>query len=703
MNQIELHNVSRFYRIDKNEEKYVLKDISLSFPSCGLVSILGKSGCGKSTLLNIIGKIDKPSEGKVYFSGEDISKFNEKKTAIFRSQVISYIFQHYHLLENQTAIYNVMIPALIGGDSYKVAYEKATKLLESFSIDKSLYEKRCADLSGGEKERIAILRAFINEPKVILADEPTGALDKENAYLTMQALKKISETSLVIMVTHNESLAKQYSDRIIKMSDGKIVKDERIDNMYNRNDYYLPKRIKSNGNWLNKIVSSNFKKRFKRNLFSITSLVVGLVATMLILGFVNGKDQSITKSMENQFDYGTASISKENRLISSDSPITLIQTMRPNIEERQILSDTCSDFHITYSYSSLITSFPTININEEVVEDFSYLPVYSFIDKSTNHDLLIKGKIPTFDTLNQVVINQHAYESLNKKLKYDSLNSYLRIKEQQKFSFQTDNSEKPFVNDFFVYDRLVQIVGVVKEINFLNTPKIYYSYLAMDSYMKETILNNLSVYKGETTWKDMVMDSLDNEPLSSYSCQMFLKDYSKLSSLRNINKVLDDNYSVTSNGLTVEETLFSLVGAASIGMEVFLGIALIGIVMILGIISFASYNEDIKDSAILLCYGARRDDIALIYVSESLILGLISVVTSFLLGFLLTKPVNMLIEHFTSLINPIEIPFKRFLNHQYLFPLLIVGATMFVCFLATYLPIGFSKKISLKEELKAND
>lgn len=703
MNQIELRNVSRFYRIDKNEEKYVLKDISLSFPSCGLVSILGKSGCGKSTLLNIIGKIDKPSEGKVYFSGEDISKFNEKKTAIFRSQVISYIFQHYHLLENQTAIYNVMIPALIGGDSYKVAYEKATKLLESFSIDKSLYEKRCADLSGGEKERIAILRAFINEPKVILADEPTGALDKENAYLTMQALKKISETSLVIMVTHNESLAKQYSDRIIKMSDGKIVKDERIDNMYNRNDYYLPKRIKSNGNWLNKIVSSNFKKRFKRNLFSITSLVVGLVATMLILGFVNGKDQSITKSMENQFDYGTASISKENRLISADSPITLIQTMRPNIEERQILSDTCSDFHITYSYSSLITSFPTINVNEEEIEDFSYLPVYSFIDKSTNHDLLIKGKIPTFDTLNQVVINQHAYESLNKKLKYDSLNSYLRIKEQQKFSFQTDNSEKPFVDDYFVYDRLVQIVGVVKEINFLNTPKIYYSYLAMDNYMKETILNNLSVYKGETTWKDMVMDSLDNEPLSSYSCQMFLKDYSKLSSLRNINKVLDENYSVTSNGLTVEETLFSLVGAASIGMEVFLGIALIGIVMILGIISFASYNEDIKDSAILLCYGARRDDIALIYVSESLILGLISVVTSFLLGFLLTKPVNMLIEHFTSLINPIEIPFRRFLNHQYLFPLLIVGATMFVCFLATYLPIGFSKKISLKEELKAND
>ena len=703
MSLIELHNVSRFYRIGKNEEKYVLSDISISFPSHGLVSILGKSGCGKSTLLNIIGKIDKPSEGTVYFNNQDISKFNEKKTATFRSQVISYIFQHYHLLENQTAIYNVMLPALIGGDGYKEAERKATKLLDSFSIDKSLYYKRCADLSGGEKERIAILRAFINKPQVILADEPTGALDKQNAYLTMQALRKMSEKSLVIMVTHNESLATQYSDRIIKMSDGKIVKDERLDNLYDTSDYRVPRKHKSGGNWLNKIVASNFLKRFKRNIFSISALVVGLVSSMLILGFANGKDASIIKSMENQFDYGTASISKENRLISSDSPITLIQTMRPSLEERQRIRETCTDFEICYSYDSLITSYPTINVNEQEIEDFSYLPIYSFIDKSTNHDLLIKGKIPTFDTLNQVVINQHAYESLNKKLKFDSLNSYLRIKEQQKYSFQTDDPEKPYVDDYFVFDRLVQIVGVVKEISFLNTPKIYYSYQAMDVYMNETILNNLSVYKGDTSWKDMVMDSLDNEPISSYSCRLFLKDFSKLSSLRNISSKLDDNFTVTCNGLTVEETLFSLVDAASIGMEVFLGIALVGIVMILGIISFASYNEDIKDSAILLCYGARRDDIALIYVSESLILGLISVAISFLLGFLLTRPVNLLIEHFTSLINPIEIPFERFLGHQYLFPLLIVGATMFICFLATYLPIGFSKKISLKEELKAND
>ena len=689
MSLIELNKVSRYYLVGKKEKKYVLRHISLSFPSRGLICILGKSGSGKSTLLNLIGKIDKPSEGEIYFNGKNISKFKEKKLVTFRSQMVSYIFQHYHLLENQTAIYNVMLPALISGDSNRVAREKAEELLNSFFIDKELFDKRCADLSGGEKERIAILRAFINKPKVILADEPTGALDKNNALLTMQALKKISESSLVIVVTHNASLANQYADRIIKMSDGKIVKDERINNIFDKEDNGLAKS-RANHNWLNKIVAKNFVKRFKRNIFSISALVVGLVASMLIFGFANGKTASIVKSMENQFDYGTASISKEYRLVSADSPIALIQTMRPSYGEINEIKGACSDFHICYSYDALLSIYPAVSINEKEIDNFAYTPVYSFEDNSTNRSLLVKGKIPTFDTLNQVVINKQAYQALNKKLRYDCLNSFLRIKEQQSYSFPTGDEETPYVSDYFVYDRLVQIVGVVNEVSFLNSPKIYYSYLALDSYLNEMILNNLSDYQEITSWKDVVLDSADNEQLSGYSCRMFLNDFENLSSLRNIKDSLDEKFSITCNGLTVEETLVSLVNAASIGMEVFLAIALVGIVLILGIISFASYNEDIKDSAILLCYGARRDDIALIYIFESLIIGLISVAISFVLGLALTKPVNLLIERYTSLINIIDIPFVTFHSRHFLFPLLIIGITMFVCFIATYLPIGLS-------------
>ena len=695
----ELNNVSRYYLVDK-KKKYVLKDICLSFPHRGFVSILGKSGCGKSTLLNLIGKIDNPSEGTIYFDNENIAKYKEKKITDYHNKSISFIFQHYHLLDNQTALYNVMLPSLISGASYKEAEKTAYDLLNSFSINKEIINKKSKDLSGGERERIAILRSLINKPRVILADEPTGALDKNNAILVMETLKKYSDNHLVIMVTHNQELANLYSDRIIYMQDGKAVKDERLKDINNKDNKPVTTKSKSNLNWLNKIITANFIKRFKRNIFSISSITIGLVSSLLIFGFNNGKDESIVKSMEKQFDYGVATINKENKITSNDSPITLIQTMRPSQEEIEELAYTCNDFHICYSYDALISSMPEISFNEEILEDISYLPIYSFIDESTNHNLLIKGEIPSFDTLNKAVINKRAYDLLNKKFKYDSLNSFIRIKDQHQYSYLTNDSVNPYITDYFVFDRLVQVVGVIDEITFLNTPKIYYSFTAMDKYMEETLLNNLSEYKGEISWKQRVINALDNDPISSYTCRLFLKDINNLSVIKSTKP---DNYVINSNALTIEETLFSLLDAASVGMEVFLVIALVGVTMIVGIISFASYSEDIKESAILLCLGAKRDDVALIYVIESMLLGIIGVLLSFIIAILLTKPLNLLIENFTSLVNIISIPFLSFQGHALMLPILIVVVTIMICFVATYVPIGFGKKISLKEELKAND
>ena len=701
MSLFELNDVSRFYLIGK-KKKYVLKDVTLSLPDHGLVTILGKSGSGKSTLLNLLGKIDNPSEGKIYFNNEDINKYKEKKIAQFHSQCVGFIFQHYHLLDKQTALYNVMLPALINGKSYQTAKEEAIILLNEFGIDESLYKKKCADLSGGERERIAVLRSFINKPLVLLADEPTGALDKTNSVLVMESLKKISQTSLVILVTHNNKLARDYSDRILYMHDGKIVKDERIKDIFNPKDKIAIEKTKTNYGWLNQIVNSNFIKRFKRNIFSILALVVGLVSCMLIIGFSNGKEQSIIKSMQKQFDYGSASINKENKIKNPDSPITLIQTIRPSQEEIQELSNAYDSFHVCYSYDALITPYPEISFNDESIEDFSYLPIYSFTDESTNHDLLFKGKFPAFDTLNQVVINTKAYEELNKKLKFDCLDSYIRIKDQNSYSYFTNNIENPYITDYFTYDRLVQIVGVVDEITFLNIPKIYYSYKAMDTYLDEIYLNNLSSYDYEVSWKQRVIEAQDNEDVSSYTCRLFLKDYREIGKLKQAKEEATD-YVITCNALTIEETLFSLVEAASVGMEVFLVIALVGVAMIIGIISFASYNEDIKDSAILLCLGAKRDDVALIYIVESMMLGLISILVSFIASILLTKPINSLINKFTSLIDVIDIPFRRYFNHSFFLPIILFIGTLLICTLSTYLPIAFSKKISLKEELKAND
>ena len=699
---IELSKVSKAYLINKNEKKYVLKDITLSFPETGLISVLGKSGCGKSTLLNLIGGLDKSSEGTVYYKGDNIAKYKNKQQVTFRKSEISYIFQHYHLLENQTALYNIMLPCLLNGDSFKVAKEKVLSLINKFSIKEELLDKKCSKLSGGEKERIAIMRAFISKTNVILADEPTGALDKDNALLVMESLKEASKTSLVIMVTHNEELAKRYSDRIIHMKDGRVVQDEKI-KLINGKHHQLDKERKSNPNWYSKIIARNFAKRFKRNIFSILAVTIGATASMLIFGFTNGAHDSIMNSAERQFDYGVASISKENKIVSDESPITLIQTLRASEEEIDTLSNEYDFLHYCYSYDSLVTPALDTYINDKEINNLTYTPVYSFCDSSINKSLLIKGKLPMIDTLNMVVINQTAYDYLKKEIKSDPLNTYIRLKDGASFTYYTDDIEKPYITDYFVYDRLVEIVGVVKELSFLNTPKIYYSYKALDKYMEETLLNNLSEYLGETSWKDRIMFASDNEYISNYSHRVFLKNSGDVYQLKEMKKHLKEGYSLNSNALTVEETLFSLVDAASVGMEVFLVIALVGTAMIIGIVSFASYAEDIKDSAILLCIGATGEDISSLYVFENCLIGLIGLALSFVIALVSQNPLNHLIERFTSLINIIDIPFNYFHGRAFLFPLLIVMSTLLICILATYLPISFSKKISLKEELNAND
>lgn len=223
MELIQLVNVNKVYKADE-KENYVLKHFSYGFPSSGLYGIIGKSGSGKSTLLNMISLLDKPTSGDVYFNNENMHKWSNKRKIQFRNKDMGIIFQHYYLVESENVIYNIALPFLISGGSEKEGKGRATKLLESISYRKELYTQVVSNLSGGEKQRVAILRALINDPKVILADEPTGALDSRNSVLIMEMLKDISKTKLVIVVTHNIELIKKYADKTIELKDGELIK-----------------------------------------------------------------------------------------------------------------------------------------------------------------------------------------------------------------------------------------------------------------------------------------------------------------------------------------------------------------------------------------------------------------------------------------------------------------------------------------------
>jgi lipoprotein-releasing system ATP-binding protein len=218
-------------KVENLQKKYdhleVLKGINLEIKEREIVSIIGKSGAGKSTLLHIMGTLDQADSGSVYIDGNLIHKMNDNQLASFRNEKIGFIFQFHHLLPEFTALENVCIPAFIKKTKTSTAIEKAKELLDYLGL-KERMEHKPTQLSGGEQQRVAVARALINNPLLVLADEPSGNLDSQTSEELHHLFFKLREDfhQTFVIVTHNQELA-QMSDRNIKMSDGHIIENEK--------------------------------------------------------------------------------------------------------------------------------------------------------------------------------------------------------------------------------------------------------------------------------------------------------------------------------------------------------------------------------------------------------------------------------------------------------------------------------------------
>jgi lipoprotein-releasing system ATP-binding protein len=220
---IKTENLVKEYRISKEKTLRVLNKVNLNIFDSEIVSIVGASGAGKSTLLHLIGALDKPTEGLVFYEGENIFNLSSDALAKFRKTKIGFVFQFHHLLPEFTAIENVSLAAMISGKSFNEVKDRAKLLLEDVGLGDRL-EHRPSELSGGEAQRVAIARALINSPRVILADEPTGNLDSQNSDEVIKLIFELREKyrQTFVIVTHNEKFASMM-DRTHKMVDGEII------------------------------------------------------------------------------------------------------------------------------------------------------------------------------------------------------------------------------------------------------------------------------------------------------------------------------------------------------------------------------------------------------------------------------------------------------------------------------------------------
>ena len=696
----EIKNLNKTF----NQSERALKNINLTFESTGLICITGTSGSGKTTLLNMLSLLDTPTSGNVYFHGEDISKWHNKRKEIYLNKEIGILFQHYQLLEDQTVIYNVSLPALVSGEKEEYAFKTAKKLLSLFGFDESTHSQLVNQLSGGEKQRIALLRALINGPKVLLCDEPTGALDNANATMVMKTLKKASKDHLVIMVTHNIKLAEQYANRIIYLRDGEVVKDECVRSWKDDYPYNKPQPMqKRKKKWVSFLSKHNFVKRRKRNIATILSMGLSLCFTFLMIGFHFGSHKSINNECYKQLDYGNLTLTKEIKSGINESGFTLIRTTRPSKEELISLNSELKSFYITPNCDALYASMK-VSFQSKEIDEIYYSPIYSFIGSSFDKNLLSKGSLPVSNSIDEVVINDAAYQLLKKKTGSDPLLKTISLKSEYQHDYYSFDDLDTVVSDSFIYQIKPKIVGIVKEMPFLNVPKIYFSQTAFLSYLNETPMENRTSYENrEYSWLEGVTDCSDNDILSSYSYRLFLKDNGERDILDSLVNSFASPFHLDSSALTIKTALNSFISATNLGIKIFTIIALVGGLMIMGIISFSNYTEDRKRSAILSSFGVNKSDITDIYLNENLLVMVCGFVLSLVLTITLCPLLNFILNRIIHYSNLISWPFNAFHRIPFFFGLFLFLLVLLLTMIMTFMPILFSKKLSIKEELKNDD
>lgn len=300
---LQLKEITKIYGKTKDSKVEALKGLNIEFRKNEFVAILGQSGCGKTTLLNIIGGLDHYTSGDLMINGKSTKEFKDRDWDTYRNHSVGFVFQSYNLISHQSVLANVELALTLAGIGKKERRKRAITALKEVGLEEQIHKKP-NQLSGGQMQRVAIARALVSNPDILLADEPTGALDSETSIQIMELLKKIAENRLVIMVTHNPELAEKYSTRIVKLLDGKIIDDSNPYTASKEEIEAAKTNIKKNKKtymgYLTALSLSFQNLLTKKGRTFLTSFAgsIGIIGIALILSLSNGVQLYIQKVQE---------------------------------------------------------------------------------------------------------------------------------------------------------------------------------------------------------------------------------------------------------------------------------------------------------------------------------------------------------------------------------------------------------------------
>jgi len=297
---LQLKNIVKDYHTG-DEVVQALKGISVNFRRNEFVSILGQSGCGKTTLLNIVGGLDQYTSGDLIINGKSTKDFKSRDWDSYRNNSVGFVFQSYNLIPHQSVLSNVELALTLSGVSKAERRKRAKEVLEKVGLGNQIHKKP-NQMSGGQMQRVAIARALINDPDILLADEPTGALDTETSVQIMELLKEIAKDKLVIMVTHNPELAQQYSTRIVKLLDGNIIDDSNPfsdeDEAKEDDGSYAPRKTSMSMFTAFSLSLNNLMTKKGRTFLTAFAGSIGIIGIALILSLSSGFQKYINDVQE---------------------------------------------------------------------------------------------------------------------------------------------------------------------------------------------------------------------------------------------------------------------------------------------------------------------------------------------------------------------------------------------------------------------